>query len=81
MTHQLEGQVNAVFGAHRVGIAKATKKPYNFIEVSDGFKAVIFNTNLAEEDTKHLQRLDSVVLTMKCEPFRNQYEILEIVAD
>jgi len=78
MSKYVIGKVQCVYGAHRQGISKAGK-PYNFIELSDGFKAELFNTNLADDRTNHLVYGDELEVELQIDPFTNRKLVTDIL--
>lgn len=72
---KINASMEVLFGAHRQGVANKTGKPYNFIEVSNGFEAKLFNTSLPTEDTRSLVKGDSVVCDVEIDVFTGKTTI------
>jgi len=66
-----------LFGAHRQGTAK-NGRPYNFIELSNGFKAELFRTDLSLDETKTFSAGDEVDVTIEIDPFNRGSKVVAI---
>jgi hypothetical protein len=60
MNVKIKAQIVATFVEHMVGIGKESKKPYNFINLSNGIEKLGFETTLTKEDTNSLTQGDEV---------------------
>lgn len=80
MNTKVDGQITCVFAEHLTGVGKETRKPYNFINVSNGIEKVAFGTDLTQEDTKHLSPGDDVTVRVSVNPWNpRQNQITEIL--
>jgi len=80
MNTKIEGKLEVVFAKHMQGIAKETRKPYNFIEVSNGIEKVAFSTDIPQTETETIQPGDEIAIRVSVNPWNpRQNSILEIL--
>jgi len=69
MNTKVTGAIEAVFAEHLQGIAKESRKPYNFINLSNGLEKIAFSTDLQKEVTDAIQSGDSVEVEIQVDPW------------
>jgi len=54
MKTKVTGIIEAVFVEHMQGVAKATGKPYNFVNLSNGIEKLAFNAMFNKDETEKI---------------------------
>lgn len=72
--------VKASYGKHLQGTSKKTGKPYNMVELSDGYAPVLFTTQISSDLNDRFSKKDEVEVTLEVNPFDkyNTFLLVEI---
>jgi hypothetical protein len=62
----------ALFGSHRKGVSSKNDKPYNFMEISNGFAPITYSTDLDISATEALSQGDKVEVEIEIDPFNGR---------
>jgi hypothetical protein len=81
MLTKLTGKINVVFAEHLQGIAKESRKPYNFINVSNGLEKLAFSTTIAKTETEHLNPGDEIEINVSIDPWNPRNNTIESIAN
>lgn len=73
------GKIEAVFAEHLQGVAKESRKPYNFINLSNGIEKVAFSTSLNKDDTNNLQPGDVVTVQVSLNPWDTRKNMIDAI--
>lgn len=69
MNTKITGQIQAIFAEHLQGVAKETRRPYNFINLSNGIEKIAFSTDILKEDTQDIDAGDEVTVQVTLDPW------------
>jgi len=69
MNTKITGKIDVVFVEHMQGVAKESRRPYNFINVSNGIEKLAFSTDLNKDDTSTLSTGDEITVQVSVNPW------------